>query len=460
MKRTRQFGWAAVATLALYLSTPWASRPAVAWDTASAGAFAATQSEHTVVQIDQTGTVDPLSAHYVERVIADAGRRRVEAIVVRIDTPGGLDSSMRQIIEAIQKSEVPVLCWVGPPGARAASAGTFILISCPFASMAPGTNVGAAHPVGITGDVLPEKVTNDAAAYIRALAQAHGRNANWAEKAVRESVSITAAEALRMEVIDLVVPSVPELLRQTNGLTIPVAGGARSATLQTEGATVEVVPMSVGESIFHSLIDPNLAFLLFVFGIVGIVYEVLHPGLNLAGVLGLIMLIASFVIIGMLPVNVAGLVLLMAGIGFFILDLKVTGHGLPTFAGITCLVLGGLFLFNPSVPKAHVSRGLVVGVAIAMGAFFVFVVRAAFKARHMGPGAGVETIVGSIGTVTKTLDPLGIVLVKAEHWSARSKAGKLAEGIKIRVVRVDKLTLEVEPAEAGSELQPEGEGVR
>jgi len=172
------------------------------------------------------------------------------------------------------------------------------------------------------------------------------------------------------------------------------------------------------------------------------------------------MLISSFVIIGMLPVNGAGLLLIMAAIGFFILDLKVTAHGLPTFAGIACLVLGGLFLFNASVPKAHVSRGLVVGVAVAMGLFFAFVVRAAFNARHMGPGAGVETIVGAIGTVTKALDPLGVVLVKSEHWSATSKQGKLAEGTKIRVVRVDKLTLEVEPAEAGSELQPEGEGVR
>jgi membrane-bound serine protease (ClpP class) len=447
MNTTRRFGWAAVATLALYLASPFAP-------------VASAQSEPIVVQIDQTGTVDPLSAHYVERVIKDASSRRVEAIVIRIDTPGGLGSSMREIIEAIQASEVPVLCWVGPPGARAASAGTFILISCPFAAMAPGTNVGAAHPVGITGDVLDEKVTNDAAAYIRALAQANGRNANWAEKAVRESVSITADEAKRLEVIDLVVPSIRELLRQTNGLTVPTAGGERSATLQTEGATVEVAPMSLGESIFHTLIDPNLAFLLFVFGIVGIVYEVLHPGLNVAGVAGLIMLIASFVIIGMLPVNVAGLVLILAAIGFFILDLQVTGHGLPTVAGITCVVLGGLFLFNPSVPKAQVSRGLIVGVAVSMGLFFYFVVRAAFDARHMGPGSGVETLVGAVGTVTKTLDPLGVVLVRGEQWSARSKGGKLVEGTKIRVVRVDKLTLEVEPAQAGSELQPEGEGIR
>jgi len=441
---TRRVGWAVLAALTLFLATPKAF---------------ANPDAPLVVQINQTGTVDPLSAHYVQRAINDAARRQAAAIVVRIDTPGGLDSSMRQIILAIQNSSVPVLCWVGPQGARAASAGTFILISCPFAAMAPGTNVGAAHPVGITGDVLPEKVTNDAAAYIRALAQAHGRNANWAEQAVRNSVSITAAEALRLEVIDLVVPSVPELLRQTHGLTVPVAGG-RSVTLETDGATVEDASMSIGEAIFHGLIDPNIAFLLFVFGIVGIVYEVLHPGLNLPGVLGLIMLVSSFVILGMLPVNVAGLILIMAAIGFFIVDLKVTGHGLPTAAGIACFVLGGLFLFNTSVPRAHVSRPLVVGVAIAMAFFFAFAVRAALKARHMPPGAGVSSIVGAVGTVSKALDPLGVVLVRSEHWSARSPRGRIAAGTKVRVVAIDKLMLEVEPAEAGSEPQPEEEGVR
>jgi membrane-bound serine protease (ClpP class) len=442
MKTTLRFGWLGLTVLVLFLAVP----------------KAVAQSRPLVVEIDQTGTVDPLSAHYVERALDGATARHAAVVVVRIDTPGGLDSSMRRIIQAISASETPVLCWVGPPGARAASAGTFILISCPFAAMAPGTNVGAAHPVGITGDILPEKVTNDAAAYIRSLAEAHGRNANWAEKAVRDSVSITAEDAKRLEVIDLVVPSLSELLRQTQGLTVPVAGG--QVTLDTEGATVEIARMGLADSLFHGLIDPNIAFLLFVFGLAGIVYEVLHPGLNVAGLVGLIMLVAFFVIAGMLPVNVAGLVLIAAAIGFFVVDLKVAGHGLPTVAGITCLVLGGLFLFNPAVPNARVSRTLVVAVSIALGVFFALVVRSALRVRGMAPETGVQTIVGSIGTVSKALDPLGIVLVESEHWSARSKRGKLAAGTRIRVVGVDKLTLEVEPVDAGSELQPEGEGVR
>jgi len=443
MTTTRRLGWAALAALTLFIVTP--------------RSFA--ESPRFVSLVEMTGTVDPLSAHYVDRSIAAASKSNAAAIVLRIDTPGGLDSSMRQIIQAIGRSEVPVLCWVGPSGSRAASAGTFILIGCPFSSMAPGTNVGAAHPVGITGDVLGEKVTNDAAAYIRSLAEAHGRNADWAEKAVRQSVSISAQEAMRLQVIDLVVPSIPELLRQTNGLTVSVNGG-RSVTIETEGARVETAHMNAGEAIFHGLIDPNIAFLLFVFGIAGVVYEVLHPGLNVAGVVGLLMLISSLVIFGMLPVNVAGLILIMAAIGFFVVDLKVAGHGLPTVAGIACLVLGGMFLFDASVPSARVSRALVIAIALVMAAFFATAVRATMKARKLAKGAGPELVIGAIGRVTKALDPVGVVHVRSEHWTARSSRGNLAAGTKVRVVGVDRLTLEVEPAEAGSEPQPEEEEVR
>jgi membrane-bound serine protease (ClpP class) len=412
-----------------------------------------------VTLVEITGTVDPLSAHYVERTIAAAGRDDAAAIVVRIDTPGGLDSSMRTIIRAIEGSEVPVLCWVGPPGARAASAGTFIMLACPVAAMAPGTNIGAAHPVGITGEVMAEKVTNDASAFIRSLAEQHGRNANWAEKALRDSISITAQEAMRIQVIDLVVPSISELLRQTNGLTVQVRGGV-SVTVRGQGLPIEKARLSAGEWILHTLIDPNLAFLFFVFGVAGLVFEVLHPGLNVAGVVGLLMIIAAFVMFGMLPVNVAGMILILAAIGFFIVDLKVAGHGLPTVAGITSLVLGGLFLFDASVPEAHVSRGLIVGVALALAAFFATAVRAALKARKQGPGAGVEVVIGEIGRVTTALDPLGVVHAKGEHWTARSRRGNLAAGTRVRVVGIDKLTLEVEPVSSGSEPQPTGEGVR
>jgi len=409
--------------------------------------------------IEQTGTVDPLTAKYVERSLRVAADLKAEAVVVRLDTPGGLDSSMRKIIKAIQASKVPVLCWVGPPGARAASAGAFILISCPFAAMAPGTNVGAAHPVGITGDVMDEKVTNDAAAYIRSLAQQHGRNAAWAEKAVRESISATAEEAKRLEVIDLVVPSLDELLRQTNGLTIPVGGG-ETRTLDTTDAVIEKAGLSAGEALLHDLIDPNIAFLFFTFGIAGLVFEVLHPGLNVAGVVGLLLLISSFVILGMLPVNVAGLILIAASIGFFIIDAHVAGHGLPTVAGILSIVLGGLFLFDASVTNARVSKALLTGVAISLGALFFVVVRAAVKARRQPPPPGQEALVGMEATVRRPLDPIGVVLMRSEEWTARSTRGPIPAGSSVRVTEVEGLTLVVEPVDAGSETQPTGEGVR
>jgi membrane-bound serine protease (ClpP class) len=417
------------------------------------------QTGASVRLIEQTGTVDPLTAGYVERSIAAAEKDGAIAVVVRLDTPGGLDSAMRRIVKAIQASKVPVLCWVGPPGARAASAGAFILISCPFAAMAPGTNVGAAHPVGLTGDVLSEKVTNDAAAYIRSLAQSRGRNADWAEEAVRGSVSASAEEAHRLEVIDLVVPSIPELLRQANGLTLPVGDGA-TATLDTTGAVVETVKLGPGEALLHLFIDPNIAFLFFAFGVAGIVYEVLNPGLNVAGVVGLLMLIASFVIFGMLPVNVAGLLLIAAAIGFFILDALVVGHGLPTVAGVVSLVLGGLFLFDASVPNASVSKGFLVGISVGLGLFFFFIVRAALKTRRQAPVTGEESLLGMTGTVRLAIDPQGIVHARGEEWTARSAGEDIPVGSKVRVRGVEGLTLVVEPEGPGSGQQPDEEGVR
>lgn len=451
MGTSRRLGWAAVATLGLFLATPRAhATPQPTAVPPRAGAQ--TTGEPLVRLVEQTGTVDPLTARYVERAIREAEAARASAVVIRIDTPGGLDSSMRRIVQAIQGSRVPVLCWVGPPGARAASAGAFILISCPVASMADGTNVGAAHPVGLSGEVLGEKITNDAAAYIRSLAQQRGRNADWAEKAVRESVSVSAQDAFRLKVIDLVVPSLDALLSKADGLTVKVAEG-RTVTVTTAGARIEKARLTAAEALLHNLIDPNLAFLFFVFGIAGIVYEVLHPGLNVAGVIGVLMLVSAFVIFGMLPVNLAGLILIAAAIAFFVIDLQVAGHGLPTVAGITSLVLGGLFLFNAEVENARVSRGLVVGVAISVAGFFFFVVRAALKARKHLPSAGMEALVGMRGTVTSDVDPQGLVHARGEDWTARSRGGRITAGTEVRVVGIEGLTLEVEPVEARSEPQ-------
>jgi membrane-bound serine protease (ClpP class) len=385
------------------------------------------------------GPVDPFTARYVQRVVAAAERENAAGILLRIDTPGGLDSSMRKIIKVVLDSDVPVVCYVGPSGARAASAGAFILIGCPIAAMAPGTNVGAAHPVGFRGEVVSEKVTNDAAAYIRALAQRWGRNAAWAERAVRDSVSASAGEALRLGVIDLVAADEGSLLKAIDGRSV-ITGEGRSV-LRTEGARLIDEDMSFIESLLHKAVDPNLAFLLFVLGLGGIIFEITHPGLNVPGVLGGLALVTSLVILGLLPVNLAGLLLILAALGFFVLDLQVAGHGLPTVAGITALVLGGLFLFDASVPTARVSKGLIVGVAAAVAFFFGVVVRAVVRARRQPAGAGLEGLVGSEAVVVGP----GVVRAAGEEWSARSQAGELPSGTRVRVLGVEGLTLRVEP---------------
>jgi membrane-bound serine protease (ClpP class) len=399
-----------------------------------------------VYEVSITGPVDPSVARLVERGMRVAGGAHAAAILVRLDTPGGLDSSMREIIKSIQGSRVPVVCWVGPPGARAASAGTFILIGCPLAAMAPGTNVGAAHPVGLTGGTLSEKVTNDAAAYIRSLAESRGRNAGWAERAVRQSVSISAPEALDIHVVDLLAPSVPALLRAVDGRRVDTAAGARA--LAVADARVTSVELTPGERLLHGLSDPNLAFLFFVFGLAGLVFEMLHPGLNLPGVIGLILLVLSLVLFGSLPVNIAGVLLLAAAFVFFVIDLKVGAHGVPTFAGLVSFVLGGLFLYDRSVPNARVSRPLLIGMAVALATFFFFVVRAGLRARKAPVVSGAEGLVGEQGLVIEALKPRGHVRVRSELWAAtlaRDSGEIVPPAARVRVLAIQGLTLVVEP---------------
>lgn len=430
----RRLAVASAAAAAILLSVP--------------GSLAAAQSSVPVVyEIEQTGTVDPLTARLVQRGIDRAESAAASAVLIRIDTPGGLDSSMRKIIQAVLGSHVPVVCWVGPPGARAASAGAFILVGCPVAAMAPGTNAGAAHPVGFSGEVLGEKITNDAAAYIRSLAERWGRNADWAERAVRQSVSISASEAVKTKVIDFLAQDRPALLAALEGRTVKTAGG--DVTLRLAGARFEPVAMTAGEAVLHNLVDPNLAFLFFVFGIAGIVFEVMHPGLNVPGVVGILMLVSSLVIFGMLPVNIGGLLLILAAIGFFVVDAQVPGHGLPTAAGIVSLVLGGLFLFNAEVPNARVSRPLVVVVAAAAGSMFFFIVRAVLTARKAPSTTGAPSLVDAEGVVIRDVDPAGVVQVRSEQWTAESAGrGRLTAGTRVRVVAMRGLTAIVEPLEA------------
>ena len=397
-----------------------------------------------VLRSSLPGVVDPFVADHVNGVVDEAERRNAAAVLLLIDTPGGLSSSMRQITEAILNSTVPVIGYVSPEGARAASAGTFVLLSCPVAAMAPGTNVGAAHPVGLAGAVESEKATNDAAASIRAIADRYGRNADWAEKAVRESVSASAEQALDLGVIDLIEPDVPALLRDVDGRTVTVASG-EEATLDTAGATVEPVEMSAFASFFHAFLDPNIAFIFFWGGLALLVLELFVPG-GVAGTVGALMLLTSLVALGALPVQLIGVALLVASVVFFVLELLHPGLGAPTVAGTITLVLGGLFLFDRS-SKVSVSPAVIVPVAAFAIVFFGFVVQQSIKTRRMARVERSERLVGVEGVVTTELSPVGVVRVASEDWTAESDAGPVPAGDRVRVVALQGLRLRVEPLE-------------
>jgi membrane-bound serine protease (ClpP class) len=401
-----------------------------------------------VIQLNLTGTVDPFTSDYVTHGITSANDENASAVLLVIDTPGGLSSSMREIVSSILASKVPVICFVYPSGARAASAGTYIMMGCPLSAMAPGTEIGAAHPVGVSGAIEMQKVTNDAVAYIQSLAQMHGRNATWAAQSVTDSVSISAEEALQQNVIDLVEPSIPALLDTANGRQVLAAN--QETPIDTSNYTIETLNMSPGAEILHTLLSPDFAFLFFWLGLILIVVELLHPGLSLPGVLGALMLIGSLVAFGMLPVTLLGMALLIASVVLLLIELKHPGLHAPLIAGLVCLVLGGTLLFEPS---ARVSWWVIALVTAMVGLFFAFVVVAIMKARNLPPPADLGGVIGSTGVVVQALAPKGVVRVGAEEWSAISKSGRVGKGAKVRVLGSANLILDVEPVtdQKGSE---------
>ena len=401
-------------------------------------------AQTSVVHLSLEGVVDPFVADYLRNGIESAGD--AAAVLLTIDTPGGLESSMQEIIKAIEASRTPVICYVSPEGARAASAGAFILMACPVAAMAPATNVGASTPVGIGGVTLSRKIEEDAAATMRKLAEQRGRNAELASRFVTESKSITAQEALDGDIIDLIANSEQELLTRADGMSVQVADGATVA-VQTEGASIRGVDMTPGVAFFHSLFDPNLAFIFFWLGLALIVIELIVPGHIFSGTVGTILLLTSIVSFGLLPVRLLGIALLVASVVFFVVELKVPGLGIWSVAGVVSLVLGGLFLFDPA-GGVRVSPFAITPVAVVMTLFFGFVVSKAFALRHMPPPLGAHDVVGREGIVLRSgLDPEGVVRVAAEEWRAVSPGGSISAGTKVRVTRLDGLVLTVEPLE-------------
>jgi membrane-bound serine protease (ClpP class) len=404
-------------------------------------------SSEQVPVLNLDGVVDPFLADYIEHGIDVAnGDVPAPAVMIEIDTPGGLDSSMRQITQAILNSKVPVICYVSPQGARAASAGAFVLLSCPVAAMAPGTNVGAATPVGLSGAIGSDKAVNDAAAYIRSLAETYGRDADVAESFVRSAESITAEAALSADVIDVVSPTAQQLLIDIDGRQVRLGDGA-TTTLDTQGWVLEDEPMGGFVGFLHSLLDPNLAFIFFWVGLALIVLELLVPGHVFSGTIGTILLILSIVSFGLLPVQLIGIALLIAAVVLMIVELNVPGFGVWGFTGLACLVLGGWFLYDRS-QGVSVSPAVIAPVAIFVGAFFFLVLTKVLRMRHMAPAQGPEVVVGKEGVVIgRGLDPKGIVRVASEEWKATTSDGStLPAGARVVVTRLDGLALTVDAA--------------
>ena len=400
-----------------------------------------------IVRVELTGIVDPILANGVRRAIERAGREGAGMVLLVMDTPGGMGTAMREIIQAILASPVPVVGYVSPQGAQAASAGTFILAATSYAAMAPGTTIGAAHPVGVEGEVLEEKVTNDAAAYIRGLATSRGRNAGWYERAVRESVAVNAGEALRLDAIDAVQVNEAALLAALDGRALPDGTGRQSVTVVTRGAPVRTYGLPLGARLIHRLIDPNIAYLLFLLGIAGLVYEVLHPGLGAAGVGGALALILALLQFQMLPVELAGLALIALGVGLFVLDLNLAGHAFLSVFGVACLLLGGFLLYDPA-SGTRLNPLLLAATVAAVALLFLVLARPVLAARRAQPVTGAEALVGTTGVALTELTPEGRVRAGGLDWRARVRSGGLVPaGREVVVTRVDGLTLEVETRE-------------
>lgn len=390
------------------------------------------------------GIVNPVMSEFIVKGIENATKEKAEAIIIQLDTPGGLDLSMRDITKAILSSDVPVVVYVAPSGARAASAGVFITYASHIAAMAPGTNIGAAHPVAMGGEKMDEtmskKVENDAVAYIKGIAVKKKRNADWAEKAVRESASITAEEALKLNVIEIIAPDKNALFEAIDGRKVEVASGER--TLKIKGAEVKDIEMGLRLSILNVISNPNIAYILMMIGLIGIYFELSNPGAILPGVVGGICLILAFYAMQTLSVNYAGILLIGLAVLFFIAEIKVMSYGLLTVAGIIALTLGSLMLFESPLPFMRLSIWVVLPTVLFVTAAFVGAMYYALKIRHKPPISGKEGLVRGIGVANTNILNEGKVFIDGEYWDAWSDE-PIKEGEKVEVLEVQGLRLKV-----------------
>jgi membrane-bound serine protease (ClpP class) len=404
----------------------------------------------TVATLRLDGVINPVAVRLVGLAIERARADGAAALVIQLDTPGGLERSMRSIVRDILNAPLPVIVYVSPTGARAASAGAFITLAAHVAAMAPATNIGAAHPVAVGGQVDKEsmkKIENDAAAFVRSIARERSRNADWAEKAVRQSVSATEREALRLGIIDLVADSLPDLLARVDGREVRTSAGM--VRLQTRDAAVRPIEVSWRDRFLNLITDPNIAYVLLMLGMLGLFFELANPGVIVPGIIGGISLILAFFAFQSLPLNYAGLFLILFGIVLLVAEIKVVSHGVLTIGGVIAIVLGSVMLVDTTELPLRVSWKVIVPVVAATAGIFVFAVSAGIRAQLRRPATGAEGLVGQLGVARTRLDPDGQVFVHGELWRAVGDEGAIGEGEAVRVVGMDGLTLRVSRAQTG-----------
>jgi membrane-bound serine protease (ClpP class) len=410
----------------------------------STGAAGAPERVAGVIRIE--GAIGPPTAGYIARATQVAAARDAECLIVELDTPGGLLDSTKDIVKTLYESPRPVVVFVTPSGATATSAGCFIALAADFAAMAPNTSIGAAHPVEIGGlgaekadDVMTKKVENYAVSYIEAIADRRHRNADWAKSAVRDSASITAEKALELKVIDLVARDAADLLRQLDGRR------AGDRVLHTAGAKIEAIPMIAREKVFQAIWRPEVMFVLMLVAIYGIIGELSNPGVILPGVAGGIALVLALYMSAILPVNIAGLVLLLLSVALFVADVFATTHGVLTVGGVVAFFLGSLLLFEDSGPAFRLPLSLIVPATVITTAFFVFVIGAGLRAQRLPVRAGRETMLGQVvPALTAIAADRGRIFVEGEYWNARSDV-PVEQGALVEIVRIERLVVRVRP---------------
>ena len=402
-----------------------------------------------VVVITLDGAINPAAADYIHYGIEQAVKLNAECLVLRLNTPGGLLESTRNIVSDILQSPVPVVVYVSPPGSRAASAGVFVTLSANIAAMAPGTNIGAAHPVSLQGQMdstMTEKVTNDAVAFIKSITEKRNRNVQWAEEAVRKSISIPETEALKDSVVDLIASNMHDLLNKINGMKVQTVSGEK--VLTTKNAKLVYLDMSFQQKLLSLLSDPNIAYILMMLGFYGLLFELYNPGSIFPGVIGVISLVLAFYSMQTLPINYAGLALIIFGIVLFVIELKVPSHGLLTIGGVISLLLGSLMLIktDSGFNVLRVSWGVIATVVILTFLFFSFAIGLGIKAQTRKPITGSEGLINETGEAITDLKPTGTVKVRGEIWKAESADGDISNGTKIIVTGVSNLKLKIKKA--------------